>query len=48
MLIEDSKIDSCIKKVMKNVEYIKNKEFYKTSLSSIFNFINKCGQIQLR
>jgi len=44
ILIEDPKIDSCIKKAMKNVEYIKNKEFYKTSLSSIFKFINKCNE----
>jgi len=43
-LIEDPKIDSCIKKAMKNSEYIKNKEFYKTSLNSIFNFINKCNK----
>jgi prophage antirepressor-like protein len=43
-LIEDSKIDSCIKKAMKDKEYIKNKEFYKVALSSIFNFINKCNK----
>ena len=43
-LIEDPKIDLCIKKAMKNVEYIKNKEFYKTSLSSIFNFVKKCNK----
>jgi prophage antirepressor-like protein len=43
ILINDSKIDSCIKKAMKDVEYIKNKEFYKASLSSIFNFIKKCN-----
>jgi prophage antirepressor-like protein len=42
-LIKDSKIDACIKKIMKNEEYIKNKEFYKASLSSIFKFIHKCN-----
>ena len=42
-LIEDPKIDSCIKKIMKDKEYIKNKEFYKASLISIFNFIHKCN-----
>ena len=42
-LIEDTKIDACIKNAMKTKEYIKNKEFYKASLSSIFNFLNKCN-----
>lgn len=42
-LIEDAKIDACIKKIMKNEEYIKNKEFYKTSLNTIFKFIHKCN-----
>jgi len=43
-LIEDLKIDACIKTAMKDKEYIKNKEFYKASLSSIFNFIHKCNK----
>ena len=43
-LIKDAKIDACIKKIMKDKEYIKNKEFYKASLISIFNFINKCNK----
>jgi hypothetical protein len=50
-LIEDTKIDACIKKTMKDKEYIKNKEFYKALLfliyffikSSIFKFIHKCN-----
>jgi prophage antirepressor-like protein len=42
-LINDDKIDACIKNAMKTKEYIKNKEFYKASLSSIFNFIKKCN-----
>ena len=42
-LIEDPKIDACIKKIMKNEEYIKNKEFYKTTLHNIFKFIHKCN-----
>jgi hypothetical protein len=29
---------------MKDKEYIKNKEFYKASLNSIFKFINKCNK----
>jgi prophage antirepressor-like protein len=47
ILIEDPKIDICIKNAMKDKEYIKNKEFYKTSLISIFNFINKCKNCTL-
>jgi len=43
LLINDNKIDACIKNTMKNQEYIKNKEFYKTSLNSIFKFIHKCN-----
>ena len=42
-LIEDPKIDLCIKKAMKDKEYIKNKEFYKASLNRIFKFIHKCN-----
>ena len=42
ILINDPKIDTCIKNILKNVEYIKNKEFYKLTLSSIFTFIKKC------
>ena len=34
--------DKCIKQIMRNQEYIKNKEFYKVSLKSALNFINKC------
>ena len=43
-LINDKKIDNCIKKIMKNKEYIKNKEFYKTSLKGIFKFIHICNK----
>ena len=43
ILINDPNIDSCIRKILKNVEYIKNKEFYKLSLSSIFTFVKKCN-----
>jgi len=44
VLIDDPKIDACIKKIMKNAEYIRNKEFYKVKLNSIFNFIHKCNK----
>jgi hypothetical protein len=43
-LIKDKKIDLCIKKAMKDSEYIKNKEFYKVKLNSIFSFIKKCNK----
>ena len=42
ILIEDPAIDKCIKKIMKDKEYIKNKEFYKSSLNKIIIFIKKC------
>jgi prophage antirepressor-like protein len=42
IMINDSMIDKCIKKIMKNKEYIKNKEFYKASLASIIIFIKEC------
>ena len=42
IMVKDSSIDKCIKKTMKNEELIKNKEFYKSRLSSIINFIIKC------
>jgi prophage antirepressor-like protein/predicted GIY-YIG superfamily endonuclease len=43
ILLENSSIDSCMKKIMKNKEYIKNKEFYKISLRQIIEFIIKCN-----
>jgi hypothetical protein len=41
--IDDDEIDKCIKKIMKNQEYIKNKEFYKISLNSALKFIKNCS-----
>lgn len=43
ILLEDNTIDKCIKQIMKNEEYIKNKEFYKSSLQKCLNFIIKCN-----
>ena len=43
ILLEDSTIDKCIKQIMKNEEYIKNKEFYKSSLQKCLNFIIECN-----
>jgi prophage antirepressor-like protein len=42
IIIDNPMIDNCIKKIMKNEEYIKNKEFYKSSLISIIRFIKEC------
>jgi prophage antirepressor-like protein/predicted GIY-YIG superfamily endonuclease len=42
ILVKDKLIDTCIKKIMKNEEYIKNKEQYKSSLTEIIKFIKKC------
>ena len=42
ILVNDEKIDKCIKKIMKNKEFIKNKEYYKTSLNKILHFIKEC------
>uniref|UniRef100_A0A6C0E079 Bro-N domain-containing protein n=1 Tax=viral metagenome TaxID=1070528 RepID=A0A6C0E079_9ZZZZ len=41
--INNDKIDKCIKLIMKNEEYIKNKEFYKTTFNSALKFIKKCS-----
>jgi prophage antirepressor-like protein len=42
LMVKDKKIDSCIKKIMKNEEFIKNKEYYMTTLNKILKFISKC------
>jgi hypothetical protein len=43
-MIDDENLDKCIKKFMKNKEYIKNKEFYVTKLSDIITILNKCDK----
>jgi prophage antirepressor-like protein len=40
--IIDENIDKCIKKIMKNKEWIKNKEYYKISLKKALLFILEC------
>ena len=42
LMVKDKKIDSCIKKIMKNEEFIKNKEYYMSTLNKILKFISKC------
>ena len=42
ILVNNEKIDKCIKKIMKNEEFIKNKEYYKTSLNNTLAFIKYC------
>ena len=44
LMVNDKSIDTCIKKVMHNEEFIKNKEYYKTSLKSILKFIRFCDE----
>ncbi len=41
-LITDENIDKCVKKYMKNKEFIKNKEYYYTNIKDIKNVINNC------
>ena len=42
ILVKDKSIDTCIKKIMKNEEFIKNKEQYKTTFNQIIKFIKEC------
>jgi len=42
LMVKNKEIDSCIKKIMKNEEFIKNKEYYMTTLNKILKFISKC------
>jgi hypothetical protein len=42
--VNDIEIDKCIKKIMKNEEFIKNKEYYVTTFSKIIKFIKLCDE----
>ena len=42
VLVYDNNIDKCIKKIMRNEEFIKNKEYYKILLNKILKFITEC------
>ena len=42
IMVESNKVDSCMKNIMKNNEFIKNKEFYLAKLSRILEFIKLC------
>ena len=44
ILVYDKEIDKCIRKIMKNDEFIKNKEYYKTSFNQIIKFIIECDE----
>jgi len=44
-LVIDEEIDKCIKKYMKNKEFIKNKEYYDTNIKNIIKVINNCDDI---
>ena len=42
IMVKNKLIDSCMKNIMKNNEFIKNKEFYLAKLSRILEFIKSC------
>jgi prophage antirepressor-like protein len=42
LMVKNKEIDNCIKTIMKNEEFIKNKEYYMTTLNKILRFISKC------
>lgn len=42
VLVNNKEINTCIKNIMKNDEFIKNKEYYKISLNKILEFISEC------
>jgi prophage antirepressor-like protein len=42
IMVKSKSIDSCVKNIMKNEEFIKNKEHYLAKLSRILEFINFC------
>jgi hypothetical protein len=44
VMIDNEEIDKCIKKLMKNEEFIKNKEYYMTTLNKILRFIKTCDK----
>jgi hypothetical protein len=43
-LIKSNSIDKCVKLILKNKEFIKNKEHYVTSIKHIIKVINKCDK----
>ena len=43
-MITDEEIDKCIKKYMKNKEFIKNKEYYVTNIQNMINVIINCDK----
>ncbi len=44
LMVNDRSIDQCIKNVMHNDEFIRNKEYYKSSLKNILKFIKSCDK----
>jgi len=44
IMVKNKSIDTCIKNIMKNNEFIKNKEYYLSKLSRILEFINSCDK----
>ena len=42
IMVKSKSIDNCMKNIMKNNEFIKNKEYYLAKLSRILEFIKSC------
>ena len=42
ILVENKEIDRCIKKILRDKEFIKNKEYYMSNMNEIIDFIKKC------
>jgi prophage antirepressor-like protein len=42
ILVNNKEIDRCVKNIMHSEEFIKNKEYYMTTLNKVLKFINKC------
>lgn len=44
LMVNDESIDRCIKNIMHNEEFIRNKEYYKSSFIKILRFIKSCDK----
>jgi prophage antirepressor-like protein len=44
LMVNNESIDSCIKNIMHNEEFIRNKEYYKLSFTKILRFIKSCDK----
>lgn len=42
IMVDNKTIDNCTKRLLENSQYIKNKEYYSTTLNKIIGFIQSC------